>query len=368
MIRRRIGYFCWLLATAALYFFENNTGTRAVLLASILIPLFSVSCAAWTAKKASCRLRMPEKAEKGERLSCGCVLSGPWTRIGCVLSCRVRAEHLMTHETSAWEIDGGGEAAFAVDCVHCGTMIINAEGTAVRDWLGFKSFSCGGSDFHSLMILPDLYPVSVRLSPQLSCVWQEDRPGQPNPSAEEMENSGVRDYVPGDPVQRIHWKLSGKIDRILIREGDRPLAGSLLLLLETAGYGIDPEDMDSAAEALLSVSRELAAEGISHSVCWQDKGSLQWMEVSDGAGFLSVRDALLNAEAAEAGESVGVLFSHAYPEFRVDQAVIFSPRPDTDAVSMWELGSVVLALPRPEGGNPDIRVTCISREEPELDL
>ena len=60
MIRRRIGYLCWLLTAASLYFFENNTGTRAVLLASILVPAFSVFCAYRTVKKASVSLRAPE--------------------------------------------------------------------------------------------------------------------------------------------------------------------------------------------------------------------------------------------------------------------------------------------------------------------
>ena len=39
MKRRWIGYSLWLMMTACLYFFENNTGTRAVFLCSLLIPL-----------------------------------------------------------------------------------------------------------------------------------------------------------------------------------------------------------------------------------------------------------------------------------------------------------------------------------------
>ena len=36
--------------------------------------------------------------------------------------------------------------------------------------------------------------------------------------AETEEPGDVRDYLPGDPVSRIHWKLSAKWDRLLIRE------------------------------------------------------------------------------------------------------------------------------------------------------
>lgn len=367
MISRRLGYLCWLLAAAALYFFENNTGTRAVLLASILIPAFSVACAAWTAKNASCRLRVPEKANKGETVSFGIDLSGSWAKKGCVLSCRARWENLLTKETGACAIKDG-EDAIALNCTHCGTLSVSAEEVTARDWLELVRFPSNASDRASLLILPDLYPVTVNLSDRFSSFWQEERLGQPRRDGSEMENSSVRDYVPGDPVQRIHWKLSAKTDRILIREEDRPTAGSVLLLMETAGYGIDPADMDGTAEALLSVSQALTEEGTLHSVCWQDQERFFWLEIACGEDFLSMRDALLTAEADEKSESIGTLFSRAFPEFRADQVVLFSPRPDTDALSLRETGAVTLALPRREEGNPDIRLACISREEPELEL
>ena len=366
MTLRRVGYLCWLLAAAILYFFENNAGTRAVLLASFLVPAFSVLCAAWTAKKASCRLTVPESAEKGKTASCGCALSGPWTKIGCVLSCRIQFTHWMTHETREWETDG--EETFSISCAHCGTLCIKADGIQARDWLGLSCFSCKAADSASLLILPELYPVRVQLSDMHSAPRQEENPGQIWRDGLETENGGVRDYAPGDPVRRIHWKLSAKTDRVLVREEERPLTGYVLLLLETAGYDVVPEDMDGAAEALLSVSRTLAEAGIPHSVSWQDQGDLRWMEIYRAEEFLSMRDALLSAEALEAGESVGTAFSRAYPDFRADQAVIFSPRPDTDGVSLRENAAVTLALPRQAEGSPVMRVVCVCREVPELVL
>ena len=38
MKKRWLGYAAWLLLTAGLYFFENNTGTRSVLVCSLAIP------------------------------------------------------------------------------------------------------------------------------------------------------------------------------------------------------------------------------------------------------------------------------------------------------------------------------------------
>ena len=42
MIRRRIGYAVWLLLAVCLYFFENNTGTRIVLVCTLLLPFIPV--------------------------------------------------------------------------------------------------------------------------------------------------------------------------------------------------------------------------------------------------------------------------------------------------------------------------------------
>jgi len=42
MKKRLFGYAAWLLMTACLYFFENNTGTRVILSASALIPLIPI--------------------------------------------------------------------------------------------------------------------------------------------------------------------------------------------------------------------------------------------------------------------------------------------------------------------------------------
>ena len=42
----------------------------------------------------------------------------------------------------------------------------------------------------------------------------------------------MREYVPGDRIQKIHWKLSAKSDTLLVREDSQPLACAVVLLLD----------------------------------------------------------------------------------------------------------------------------------------
>ena len=102
---RRIGYAVWLLLTACLYFFENNTGTRAVLLGSLLFPLI------------------------------------PALRVS----------------------------------------FFSADGTKTGE-------------------------KTETLTEETFIRREADEPGD------------IRPYMPGDPVRRIHWKLSAKKDELLVRE------------------------------------------------------------------------------------------------------------------------------------------------------
>ena len=63
MIKRWIGYGAWLLLAACLCFFENNTGTRVVLLCSLLLPMVPVLRAAFFSPDE------PEKDETRESLT-----------------------------------------------------------------------------------------------------------------------------------------------------------------------------------------------------------------------------------------------------------------------------------------------------------
>ena len=106
MRKRWIGYAAWLLLAAGLYFFENNTGTRVVLLCSLLAPLIPPLRAAFFS---------PDGPEKEKE-------------------------------------------------------------TAV-----------------SMTVRTFEFP-------------------------ETEETGNIRPYIPGDPVRRIHWKLSAKKDELLVRE------------------------------------------------------------------------------------------------------------------------------------------------------
>ena len=119
MKANRLVYAVWLLAAAALYFFENNTGTRAILAASILVPLISVFCAYRCSRRTVLSLDVPASCEKGVPLSCRLSAS---PLIFCEAYASLRLRNALTREeTRAGAVAG---VPLSLGISHCGLLTV----------------------------------------------------------------------------------------------------------------------------------------------------------------------------------------------------------------------------------------------------
>ncbi|MGC9180387.1 MAG: DUF58 domain-containing protein [Vulcanisaeta sp.] len=66
----------------------------------------------------------------------------------------------------------------------------------------------------------------------------------------------VREYIPGDPIRRIHWKKSAKVQKLTIKLlQHQGFAGPMLVL----SYVTDPVAMDRLSELMIYLTAELVA-------------------------------------------------------------------------------------------------------------
>ena len=70
----------------------------------------------------------------------------------------------------------------------------------------------------------------------------------------------VREYVPGDDIRRIHWRLSSKQDTLIVKEYSRPMEEDCVILLETGIAAAEPERQKVRSDNILSVFMKLAYE------------------------------------------------------------------------------------------------------------
>lgn len=185
---------------------------------------------------------------------------------------------------------------------------------------------------------------------------------QPRPEADSSDFSKVRPgddpseifdlhvYREGDPVSRIHWKLSSKLDTLLVKEYSLPLSAECILLADFRQTGPQPESamrIDMMLSCLTTAVNAIAQHDVPFRAAWYHPASgigitdplktqeeaAEWMrsvvqsrplDESERAGFVTA-----------AAELFGGLKQH-------DRVLIFLPRADQGITEL------LLSLPNPE--------------------
>lgn len=166
----------------------------------------------------------------------------------------------------------------------CGKVKIHASMLECQDLLGLFAFRRAVDICQEMLI----YPPELRLHTELYQKPETKSFGEmydPYKKGQDVsEVSGLRDYVPGDSMNSIHWKLSGKLDQLIVREFGRPSHYNTLILYEmmkNVGDVEIPNACNNAALALtVSLSMGLLELSLEHNVGRVLDGELQSFPVN----------------------------------------------------------------------------------------
>ena len=94
----------------------------------------------------------------------------------------------------------------------------------------------------------------------------------PKPGGGFSEIHDLREYRPGDSLHEIHWKLSAKSDKLIVREAEEPDLGLIVLSFDFSGTRTQ---LDSTLRQLLWLSGWLIDRGVPHQIDWIEPDSLE---------------------------------------------------------------------------------------------
>ena len=230
MWKKYVGWGLLLASALGLYLFGNGTGSRLLLAAVIALPLCS-SLTLWLLRpKLAVEIRLPDSAERGRTVQGTLVLKNASKMPIARVMGRVELTHSFTGEQTAVSFTrsiGAGRtalAAFTLSAAHSGRIDTKVTGVQVLDAFGLFARAVPCEAGASVHIMPNLRPVEASLNDAVLSDSQEysvQRAGN-DPS----ETFRIREYVPGDPIRQIHWKLSQKTGQLLVRELGLPIENS----------------------------------------------------------------------------------------------------------------------------------------------
>lgn len=168
---------------------------------------------------------------------------------------------------------------------YCGELYIHSLSVKCSDIFGFCSLTLDNDIQCRIDIIPEHNEVTI-LGNQISRARPEtgafsvSRKG--NDSSEVFD---LRNYVQGDELKTIHWKLSGKMDQLIVKEySDTTRYDTIVLYdisLKTAGREIDKELLTVAIGSVHSLSKALVGAGVPHTAAFVFNGRVISMSITD---------------------------------------------------------------------------------------
>lgn len=257
--------------------------SEVVLKLVALLPLVSFALSLPAMLQTKVQLMLPDRVQVGTvvRLQLHTVCPLPIPRICCPVSVQ-----LPLQQRSILLRDGE-----LLPTDHCGAVLCKLKYPFVTDYLGLIPLPAKGTHRAELTVMPQPIPMADPTQAERIIT-----------SAMKPKNSGfsehqeLRLYRPGDSLNRVHWKLSAKTKKFIVRQPMEPMLGRILLTMQLMGT---PAELDERCGRLLYFSQYLLLRGYPHRIRVATGNGVQEYLVRTEDDCFSAMTALLRCPPAD---------------------------------------------------------------------
>lgn len=174
-------------------------------------------------------------------------------------------------------------AVFQLNSKFCGILNIHCAGITIYDPLKLFKFTVGKNRNLRIAVMPEGHEINGQVCytdrvNEESNIFSEHKPGD-DPS----EVFDLRGYVPGDKLNRIHWKLSSKKDEFIVKDYSLPIDVPCSVFLDlrcSSPTQVALPVFDTLLESLLSISQFLIENEKAHSIIYYNFEKQDFCEVT----------------------------------------------------------------------------------------
>lgn len=209
-----------------------------LLVGMILFPLYGIY-GVWKIKQhVRVSLRIPfEDMEKGKEFIVDILLDNPTWVPSVNVTLQVGVENIFYGHKGSHSLNvplrmhGTTEVSYPIVMEQCGRFCFRVEQLHCMDLLGICEVAVPVEEMAECIVLPE-----KRERNREAGDLYEKGVGESMESKEKgydfSEISGIREYIPGDKLQNIHWKLSTKNDMLMVKERVSVSAMQLHMVVE----------------------------------------------------------------------------------------------------------------------------------------
>ena len=351
MIAMKLG---WLMLEGLfLWFFLYFGSSSALALAAVLmiIPLATVPVNLLLRKSLSVTVDASGSLRKGDEGSFLVKLFNPTLLPALRVTCMVTVQNQLNREILSQRLytcvfpmrEQHNE--LKIHSNYCGRMKILVDKVKLYDCFGLIGIPCKAEVVGHMTVQPETFEPAVQLAPNPSSTDDSDAYSQERPGFDMTETYQIREYVPGDSPKMIHWKLTNKLDKVMVKDPGLPITRNVLVLWERTGENDDPAMIDAQAEVVISLCRSLMDSGIQFTIAWNDteQNLLVRHFLKDMDELVAVIPRLLRATGTKEGVSGAELLLQA-GDVLCGHMIYIAQEPQGSVLELQRYGQVTMLL------------------------
>ena len=172
---------------------------------------------------------------------------------------------------------------FQISSKYCGILKIRSAYIKIFDPLRIFKMKTGKNVCTQIAVMPEGFDVDGTVTFTDKIIEESSKFSETQPGDDPSEVFDLREYVPGDKLNRIHWKLSSKKDEFIVKDYSLPVDVPCTLFLNLVCYEDSDYTLpvfDALLESLLSISRFMLENERVHNIVYYDSFLKKFNEVT----------------------------------------------------------------------------------------
>ena len=352
MIGMKISWFALEVLLLVLFAWFGSSTALALAVLLVVLPLGGLAVNGRICQKLHIRLEGTGNLRKNEQGTVWVILENRTVFPAFWVRCKILAQNQLNGETMTLQvtgmIPGKGVCNLPVELGSscCGRIRLSLKQVAVYDCFALIGIRRKADSAVHITVQPDTFEMELSLLSNFYHADESDTSSPQRPGDDLTETYQIREYVPGDSPRQIHWKLSGKFDRLIVRDPAMPIIRNVLVFWERTGESGDKRRIDAQAEAVVSICRSLADQAIPFTVGWNDtdRNLCVIHEIQDMDTLVGIIPRLMRAQGKRDGVSGADLLLRTRPDALCTHMLYLAEQPQPEAEMLRQFGNVSMLL------------------------
>jgi len=315
---RSIIYIILLILSVVLYFFTEARYAALLIVLLLLVLIGAIVTANVMGRMLSLSLATPIQGIRGEPAHVSIKVSNKSKLPVFLCRVKVTAENLLTDERDVFNhfLSIGRKkdavADFMIKETRCGCIHIHVDDVCVSDPLGLlnvkpKSLEIENDGNGWIYFLPQAAQSHIPPENLSSYDMESYKYSRLKGGSDPSEIFDIREYQQNDSIKAIHWKLTSKMDELMIKEFGLPVENKVMIVVDKSIEGKEniEDRIEQSTDFISSLSFTLMQHTINHTIGWYNylKGEFQTFRVDDESSFWTAVRELISCPYKEDDES-----------------------------------------------------------------